>query len=86
MKMDKLITLLKQYNPSAEVTTPTSEDICISYIDQDGKFTEKTTPQVFIEPSDICPLCIWHDEDYCNYHTDNCDFIIGCEAFNRKGE
>lgn len=52
MKCDKLIETLKNYNPNADVTTPYSEDICISYIDDDGKYDKHTTPIIFIEWSD----------------------------------
>ena len=55
MKIKDLITELKTYNPEAEVTTPYSEDIMLSYISEDfegNKLTKETTRVVFIEWSD----------------------------------
>lgn len=52
MKAGQLIEILSTYNPDADVTTTFSEDILISYIDANGKYTKENTPIVFIEPSD----------------------------------
>ena len=86
MKVSDLIKELSIYNQSADITTPVSEDICISYIDNDGEYTKQTTPTVFIEPSDTCALCVWYDKGYCNFYTEETNFIQGCEAFEEKGE
>ena len=51
MKNSKLIEILQRYNPDADVSLTTSEDICISYICEGGD-TEKTTKQIFIEGCD----------------------------------
>ena len=52
MKVKELIKELKKFNPKADVTLTTSEDIILSYIDWGGADNEKTTKQVFIEPCD----------------------------------
>lgn len=52
MKAKKLIEILLTFNPNADVTTTFSEDILVSYIDANGKYTKENTPIVFIEPSD----------------------------------
>lgn len=52
MKAEKLIKILSSFNQNADVTTTFSEDILISYIDADGKYTKENTPIIFIEPSD----------------------------------
>lgn len=55
MKVKELINHLKEYNPDADITTPISEDISVSYIckDLDGNtYSRKTTKLVFIEPID----------------------------------
>ena len=55
MKIKHLITELEEYNPEAEITTPYSENICLSYISKDSQGNElnkQTTMQVFIEWSD----------------------------------
>lgn len=71
----------------ADVTTPMSEDICISYIckSNDGdELTKKSTPQVFIEPTDSCPLC---DNNYmddasetrwCSFYDKPCRDVVEC--------
>lgn len=51
MKNWQLIEELKKYNMDADVSLTTSEDICISYICENGD-TEKTTKQIFIEGCD----------------------------------
>ena len=57
MKNFDLIRQLMKYNLDADVVLVDSEDIELSYIDNDGKFTMDTTPIIFIEGCDI-------DEDY----------------------
>ena len=52
MIVSELIEELKEYNPDAEITTPYSETICLSYIDADGKYDKSNTPFVFIEQAD----------------------------------
>ena len=55
LKIKELIRELLWYNWNAEVTLPSSEEICISYICEsvDGKeFDKHNTPIVFIEPTD----------------------------------
>lgn len=50
MKVKELIDELKTYNPNAEVTTPYSETIELSFIDIGGGKLD--TPIVFIEQRD----------------------------------
>jgi len=55
MKIQDFINELKKYNPEADITLTTSEDITISYICKDSKgneLTPKTTKQCFIEGCD----------------------------------
>lgn len=52
MRVNELVDELKEYNPNAEITTPYSETIELSYIDMDGKMDKTTTPIVFIELRD----------------------------------
>ena len=60
MKIQQLITELKKYNPDADITLLTTEDITLSYVCEDrngNDLTPKTTKQVFIEG------CDWVDGD-----------------------
>lgn len=50
MKVEELIDELKTYNPDAEVTTPYSETIELSFIDIGGGKSD--TPVVFVEQRD----------------------------------
>ena len=62
MKVSKLIEQLQDFNPNADITLPCSEDICIGWICKDYKtgeeLTKKTTPQLFIEFDEECPVCV----------------------------
>ena len=53
MKNNILIDELKKYNPDAEVVLTSSEDIFISYIDNNGEFNKMNTPIIFIEGCDL---------------------------------
>lgn len=60
LKVKELIEILWNYNQDAEITTPYSETIDVSYIciDNDGNPVDsRETPLVFIE------LCDYEDED-----------------------
>ena len=60
MKVKELIEKLWNYNQDAEITTPYSETIDLSYIciDNEGNpLDTRETPLVFIE------LCDYEDED-----------------------
>ena len=78
---------LKAYNQDADCTLTTSEDITISYIDDDGKYTKKNTPIVFIEPMDKCPECVheYMHEDYdvrwCSFYDKECKKVEECYQF-----
>lgn len=52
MIIEEFIEELSRFNPKAEITTPYSETIELSYICEDGA-DEKTTPLVFIEGRDF---------------------------------
>ena len=51
MKVKDLIEYLKKFNPNANVSLTTSEDIFISYISEEN-VTPLTTQQLFIEDCD----------------------------------
>lgn len=60
MKVSELITKLMNYNQDAEITTPYSETIGLSYIcfDNEGNpLDSRETPIVFIE------LCDYEEEE-----------------------
>lgn len=86
MKIKELIKELQQYNKNADITLTTSEDICLSYISVDPntneRLTEKTTLQVFIEPSGICYSCASEymngDTMWCSFYDRACKDIKEC--------
>ena len=85
MKIEDFIELLKKYNPEAEITLTISEDITLSYIDADGKYTPKDTPFVFVEPMDSCPTCV-HEYDesgmrMCGFYRKPCKLVEECFQF-----
>lgn len=53
MMVKELIKELERFNPNAEITTPYSETIELSYISEGGA-DEMNTPIVFIEMRDYC--------------------------------
>ena len=77
MKVDKLISELKTFNPSADVTLTTSEDIVLSYVCEDGA-NKTNTPQVFIEGCDTCQKCFHYDDEYCHFYKQNCEDVTEC--------
>lgn len=58
MKVSDLIIELGEYNQDADVSLIDSEDICISYISENGE-TQKDTKHLFIEGCDDveCGTC-----------------------------
>jgi len=86
LKIKRLIELLKDFNPEADITTPISEDICLSYVSCNGmdELTKKTTKQVFIEPTDSCPICTnnYMDEStesrWCSFYDKPCKDVKEC--------
>lgn len=85
MKVKELIKKLKEYNPDADVSLTTSEEITLGYIfkTEDGKeYTKETTKQVFIEPCDECPSCDWVCSDdkglWCSFYENYCSEIDEC--------
>ena len=53
MKIIQLINELLQFNPNADISLVDSEDICLSWIADDGKESgKKETMKVFIEGTD----------------------------------
>ena len=88
MMVKKLIEELAEYNPDADITLTTSEDICLSYIckDSDGSsLDKKTTMQVFIEPMDLCPMCTSEymngDVMWCSSYDCACRDVEECYQF-----
>lgn len=70
----------------ADITTAVSEDICVAYLCNNGtdEFTKKTTTQLFIEPTDSCPVCehnYMSDEEevrWCSYYDKACADVEEC--------
>ena len=85
MKVSKLIKELSKFNPDADVSLTTSEDICLSYINENGA-TPKTTKQLFIEPTDTCRNCNFYDEGYCNAYNKKCESVEECYRYDEIGE
>lgn len=92
MKVFELIDKLKTFNPDANISLTSSEDICLSYIFKNingEDYTKKDTLQVFIEPTDECSTCI-HEyttdgERLCSYYEKPCKNVEECyqyEEFN----
>jgi len=88
MMIKDLIESLGKYNPNADITLTTSEDITLSYISEtpDGeKLTIETTMQVFIEPTDSCPTCV-HEYNgdglrMCGFYGKPCRLVDECFEF-----
>ena len=90
MKIKDLILKLKAYNPNADITLTTSEDICLSYICE-GRNGEELTPEttmlVFIEPTDECPECTHeyiNSKDgvrWCSFYEKPCKDVEECNQF-----
>lgn len=86
MKIKELINALKKYNPDAEVTTPYSEDICLSYIskslDGEMEYNLSNTPLVFIEQTDSCPTCVHEYTNdgirMCSFYQKPCKLVEEC--------
>lgn len=86
MKVKELIRELEEYNMDADITTSISEDIGIAYVCSDGinPFTKKTTPQLFIEPMDSCPICPHNYMDdatetrWCSIYDKPCGEVEEC--------
>lgn len=73
----------------ADITTSISEDICIAYLSNNGtdELTKKTTTQIFIEPTDSCPLCehsYMSDEEmvrWCSFYDKACADVEECYQY-----
>lgn len=92
MKNSELIKELKEFNPDAEVTTPYSETIELSYISNE-EYSKKTTPIVFIEGADEKYLeCEneyineYEDVVWCNHYDKPCTNKEECDYFNEFTE
>ena len=88
-----MINELKEYNPFAEVTLTTSEDICLSYICKDNhgnELTKETTGLIFIEPKDLCPICTSEymngDTMWCSFYDCACRDVEECYQFEELDE
>ena len=89
MKCKDLINELMKYNPDADVTTPYSEDICLSYISGNG-IDKKTTELIFIEWEDWYVECS-HEymngaDKWCSYYDKECSNRKECDAFEEFDE
>ena len=92
-KIKDFIKDLESFNPDAEITTPISETILLSYIckDEDGNdLTKENTPLVFIESADECPLCsheyIEDNVRMCSFYQKPCKMVEECYAFEEFDE
>jgi len=85
MKISDFIKKLERFNPNADITLTDSETITLSYVDNDGKYTEKTTPIVFIEPADCCVECVHEymngDIKWCSFYDRPCTDVEECYQF-----
>lgn len=77
MNENELAEELKGYNQNADISLVDSEDICLSYISEDGA-DPMTTKQVFIEPCDHCQKCYFYDDEYCKVYEKNCEDVVKC--------
>ena len=91
MKIREFIKNLETFNPEAEITTPISETILLSYIckDSEGNDLDKlNTPVVFVEPADECPLCVHEylegNVRMCSFYEKQCKFVDECNAFEES--
>lgn len=82
MKIIKLINELSQFNPNADVSLIDSDDICLSWIADDGEGSgKKETMKVFIEGTDYCPRCAHEDDGYCYFYQKDCSDVKKCCQF-----
>lgn len=91
LKINELISKLKEYNPEADISLTSSEDITLGYIFKslDGEvYTKETTKQVFIEPTDSCPVCefeyIENGIRMCSFYEKTCKSVKECFAFEES--
>lgn len=81
MKVKQLIKELKEFNPNADVSLTTCNDINVSYISSGGA-TKETTKQIFIEEENTCESCAFHDGGgYCNEYNKNCEDVEECYQY-----
>lgn len=85
MKVKKLIAELKTFNQEADISLTTSEDICLSYITENGA-DPTTTKQVFIEPCDACKTCNFYEGRYCYAYRTWCESVTECYRYEEIGE
>ena len=83
MLNSELIWELQQFNPDAEVSLIDSEDICLSYISENGE-SKQTTERIFIEGADICQTCTFFDDGYCIPYEKNADEVKDCYNYQRE--
>lgn len=82
MKIIKLINELSQFNPNADVSLIDSEDICLSWIADDGEDSgKKETMKVFIEGIDCCRKCAHEGDGYCYFYQKECSDVKECYQF-----
>ena len=85
MKINEFIELLKGFNQDADITLTDSETITLSYVDNNGKYTKKDTPIVFIEPEDWCNKCASEymegDISWCSFYDKPCTEVEECYQF-----
>lgn len=81
MKVSALIYELSKYNPDADVSLVTCNDICISHISEDGA-TPRTTKQIFIEEENSCDSCVFHDGGgYCETYNKKIEDVEECNQY-----
>ena len=84
MKNRELIKQLSEFNMDADVSLLTYNDICISYITENGA-TPKTTKQIFIEEENSCDSCTFHDGGgYCEIYNKQIEDIEECFQYTEE--
>lgn len=93
MKVSKLIEFLQSYNPDADITLTTSEDIMLSYVSKDvnnNVLTKDTTTQVFIEGIDACVECVHQYTEamktMCSAYDKPCKMVKECYQFEEPDD
>lgn len=88
LKIKDFVRKLSEFNQDADITTPFSEDITLSYIcksDDGTELSKKTTHLVFIEPCDECPNCVHQyvdcEERMCSFYDKPCKEVEECYQF-----
>ena len=84
MKNKQLIEILKGFNPEADVSLTTCEEIVVSYVCTNGA-TKETTKQIFIEEENTCESCFFHDGGgYCYAYKKRIEDVEECYKYTEE--